>query len=95
MRRSILALAFLSVFGMASADDNGAAAVPSSKGLPPDAAPLTSQVCPQDTGSRIPRKPGDCLSSAGRTYSSEELRSTGSINAGDGLRRMDPSITTN
>ncbi len=94
MRRSILAFALLGVLGAAFADDGGAA-VPVAQGAAAEAVPPTDQVCPQDTGSHIRRKPGDCLSTAGRTYGSEELRSTGSINTGDGLRRMDPTITTN
>ena len=53
-----------------------------------------SVVCPHDTGSHIKQQPGDCLSSPGRTYGSEELRSTGAINNADALRRVDPSLTT-
>ncbi|WP_157572329.1 hypothetical protein [Nevskia soli] len=95
MRRSILAFVLLGVWGAALADDSGAAVSVAQGTSAEEASPATDQVCPQDTGSHIQRKPGDCLSTAGRTYGSEELRSTGSINTGDGLRRMDPTITTN
>jgi hypothetical protein len=93
MRPSIPALALLAVFGTALADG---AAVPASSAAPgktTDRAPASSRVCPQDTGSRLPRKEGECLSSGGRTYSSDELRSTGASNNAEALRRMDPSLT--
>ena len=40
------------------------------------------------TGSRIP---GDCA--AGRSYSEDELRQTGQVDAAPALRMLDPSIT--
>ena len=93
MRQSILIFAFFGVFGAALAD-GGSAAAPAAQNAPANTPPAASRVCPQNTGSLLPRKPGDCLSSPGRTYGSEELRSTGAVNTGEALRQVDPSLTT-
>ncbi|HEV7715949.1 MAG TPA: hypothetical protein VGO53_10155 [Steroidobacteraceae bacterium] len=56
------------------------------------AAALKAQ-CPQDTGSRIKRQPGDepCLQ-PGRAYSHEDLERTGANTPGEALRRLDPRL---
>ncbi|WP_109124574.1 hypothetical protein [Dyella sp. C11] len=49
--------------------------------------------CLQTTGSLIPAKPGTCLPVAGRSYSSQDIRNTGSPTLGPALQQLDPSIT--
>lgn len=49
--------------------------------------------CLQTTGSLIPAKPGTCLPVAGRSYSAQDLRNTGSPTLGPALQQLDPSIT--
>ncbi|MDB5978041.1 MAG: hypothetical protein JWR07_4801 [Nevskia sp.] len=94
MYRSILAAAVLVLSAGALADDASPAPVPAgaSTSVPvPAAAPAG---CPQDTGSRLPRHPGDCLSLPGRSYGRDELGLTGASNAQDALRNVDPSVIT-
>ena len=57
------------------------------------AAATTTQPCNQDTASRIPMRPGECLSAPGRTYSDQDMERTGQTNVGDALQMLDPSIT--
>jgi len=49
--------------------------------------------CIQSTGSLIPAKPGTCLPVAGRSYSNQDIRNTGSPTVGPALQQLDPSIT--
>jgi hypothetical protein len=49
--------------------------------------------CIRDTGSLIPPKKGECLPVAGRTYSKQDLDSTGQSTLGPALQQLDPSIT--
>lgn len=49
--------------------------------------------CLQTTGSLIPAKPGTCLPVAGRSYSAQDIRNTGSPTLGPALQQLDPSIT--
>lgn len=59
-------------------------------------------VCVQETGSRIPRvrqtssdtlRSVDCVtSSPGRSYSRNDIESTGEVDIGQALRKLDPSI---
>jgi hypothetical protein len=49
--------------------------------------------CLQTTGSMIPAKPGTCLPVAGRSYSQQDIRNTGSPTLGPALQQLDPSIT--
>jgi len=49
--------------------------------------------CIQSTGSLIPAKPGTCLPVAGRSYSNQDIRNTGSPTLGPALQQLDPSIT--
>lgn len=49
--------------------------------------------CLRQTGSLIPAKPGTCLPVPGRSYSQQDIRSTGALTTGDALRQLDPSIT--
>jgi len=46
------------------------------------------------SGSRIPQAPGVCRSGPGRSYSAQELQSTGKIDPAEALSLLDPSITT-
>jgi hypothetical protein len=99
MFRNVLAVALLGFATGALADGPGAAPPASSPQAAPapagqDGMPDASAVCPQDTGSHIKRKPGDCLSSPGRTYGSQEISQTGATDVGGALRMMDPSLTT-
>jgi hypothetical protein len=48
--------------------------------------------CLKDTGSRIPADDSRC-SAIGRSYSSEDLSSTGAITNSGALQLLDPSIT--
>lgn len=62
-------------------------------------APKKMERCEAPTGSRIsPERDakGECPKSAnpGQTYSQEDLQSTGEINVGDALSRLNPSISS-
>ena len=96
MYRMLAVIAMLGVFGMAYADTGSPApadATAKAATADQDQAAARSRVCPQDTGTRIKQKAGNCLSSPGRTYGSDELRSTGAVKTEEGLRKMDPSLT--
>jgi hypothetical protein len=56
------------------------------------AAGAQNPACLSQTGSRIPGDRGDCLA-FGRSYSSDDIDTTGKVNVGDALRVLDPSIT--
>jgi hypothetical protein len=49
--------------------------------------------CIRSTGSMIKPKPGHCLNVPGRSYSQEDLRSTGQIDNARALQQLDPSIS--
>lgn len=49
--------------------------------------------CLRDTGSLIPAKKGECLPVAGRSYSGDEMRRTGTQNNARALQTLDPSIS--
>jgi hypothetical protein len=51
------------------------------------------RTCLQQTGSLIRAKPGQCLPVAGRSYSGEELRRTGTPDTARALQMLDPSIS--
>ena len=55
--------------------------------------PLDSRQCIRDTGSHIPPPKGQCLPVAGRSYSQEDIRRTGTTTTGQALRMLDPSVT--
>ncbi|MEP7242867.1 MAG: hypothetical protein ABI885_04200 [Gammaproteobacteria bacterium] len=48
--------------------------------------------CITSTGSRIPRKEGECTAQAGRSFSKDDIDRTGSFSIAEALRRLDPSI---
>jgi hypothetical protein len=48
--------------------------------------------CIKSTGSRIPARPGECLSEPGHSWSRDEVDSTGKNTAGGALRQMDPLL---
>jgi hypothetical protein len=69
---------------------------------PPAVATLRSEAagaaappagCVADTATRIPLSARDCAA-FGRTWTSEELRSTGATGAAGALRLLDPAITS-
>lgn len=49
--------------------------------------------CIRDTGSLIPPKKGQCLPVAGRSYSKQDLDSTGKTTLGPALQQLDPSVS--
>jgi hypothetical protein len=96
MVRSLIGAAFLGFAGAALADGAGAPASPpapaaANTAARPDAA---SAGCLHDTGTHLKPKPGECLSSPGHSFGSDELSSTGATDVGGGLRMMDPTLTT-
>lgn len=81
-----------------------AAAQNPSPSSPSSVAPKTSHAgksvikpgdrnCLRSTGSLIPAKPGECLPVAGRSYSADELRRTGTNDNARALQTLDPSIS--
>ncbi len=49
--------------------------------------------CVRDTGTYIKRKDdAPCRNQAGRSYSQQELESTGKLSTADALRQVDPTI---
>jgi hypothetical protein len=104
-----LAVTLLGFSAAVLADGGSAAAVPPAASAQSPAAPAPASATPdekvsqnqphvsgclQDTGTHLRTRPGDCLSSPGHSYSSDEMRSTGASNSADALRLMDPSLTT-
>ncbi len=51
------------------------------------------RACIRQTGSLIPAKEGQCLPVAGRSYSGEEIRRTGTPDTARALQMLDPSIS--
>ena len=49
--------------------------------------------CVADTATRNPLKPGECAA-FGRTWTQQDLKSTGATDVGQGLSLLDPSLTT-
>ena len=48
--------------------------------------------CVADTATRIPVKPSDCWA-FGRTWTDENVKSTGATDAAQALRQLDPTVT--
>ncbi len=48
--------------------------------------------CVKDTGSRVAPKTGTCVN-FGRSWSGDDLRSTGEADVGDALQKLDPAVT--
>jgi predicted small secreted protein len=65
-------------------------------GVKPDIAAAgptaRSPACLSDTGTRIPGNGTNC-SAVGRSYTSDDINSTGATTADGALRLLDPSIT--
>jgi hypothetical protein len=104
--KSLLVLAIvLGAAPIAMAQQNSAVAGATVESAPQDSAtqaspqqnqsPLKpgSRNCLQSTGSLIPAKPGTCLPVPGRSYSSQDIRNTGSPTLGPALQQLDPSVT--
>jgi hypothetical protein len=85
--RAVSAIATLLVLAACAATTAGVrpnAAVP---------APVADNpACLNHTASRIPDSAGGC-SAVGRSYSSEDIQRTGSPNADEALRLLDPTVT--
>jgi len=47
--------------------------------------------CVQETGSRIQHKPGECIG-PGRSYSRDDLDSTGAFTPAEALKKLDPAL---
>jgi uncharacterized membrane protein len=85
----------------------GAVFAQTSAPAPATSAPLAAQATPtahaviqpgdraciRQTGSLIPAKEGQCLPVAGRSYSGDEIRRTGSPDTARALQMLDPSIS--
>ena len=48
--------------------------------------------CIRSTGTRIPVKDGECTGAVGRSYTKDDLDSTGQTNTAEALRMLDPSL---
>ncbi|HKT30668.1 hypothetical protein [Dyella sp.] len=69
---------------------------PSATTTPAKRSPLKpgDRQCIRDTGSLIPAKKGECLPVAGRSYSKQDIDTTGETTLGPALEKLDPAITT-
>lgn len=56
------------------------------------AADVGDRTCLRETGTRIRYRDGRCSAAAGRSWSRDDLLSTGRTNVVDALRALDPSI---
>jgi len=54
--------------------------------------PIQAPFCLKDTGTRIPQKARPC-STAGHSYTDNDIKQTGASSVGDALHLLDPSIT--
>jgi hypothetical protein len=54
-------------------------------------AAVNDPTCLTDTGSRIPRGPGQCRG-VGRSYSSQDIEKTGATSAAEALSLLDSSV---
>jgi hypothetical protein len=65
-------------------------------GVKPDAAASVptarNPACLSETGTRVPGNGANC-SAVGRSYSSDDINSTGATTADGALRLLDPAIT--
>ncbi|GFZ94886.1 hypothetical protein [Dyella caseinilytica] len=75
----------------ASAPQQPAATTPASSNHSP--VKPGDRNCIRDTGSLIPAKKGECLPVTGRSYSKQDIDSTGKTTIGPALQQLDPSIT--
>lgn len=94
MIRSLLTAAILGAATAAMADGPAPAAPTPAQTEVAQAQPATTAGCLHDTGTHLKSRPGECLSSPGHSFGSDELRSTGATDVGGGLRMMDPTLTT-
>jgi hypothetical protein len=72
---------------------NPSVAAPSATQAPQSPIKPGDRNCLRDTGSLIPAKKGECLPVTGRTYTKQDIDSTGAHTLGPALQRLDPSIT--
>lgn len=64
------------------------------KAKAPRAVPrLDSRMCIRSTGSHIPPPKGQCLPVFGSSYSAQDLQRTGTMDVGQALQMLDPSVT--
>jgi hypothetical protein len=57
-----------------------------------DSAQRPPAGCVADTTSRLPVSPKDCPG-FGRTWTDQDVKSTGATDAGQALRQLDPNVT--
>jgi hypothetical protein len=69
-----------------------AATTPNVKPNTASAAAAQNPACLTQTGSRIVGDRADCMA-FGRSYSRDEIDTTGKVNLGDALQNLDPSIS--
>ena len=88
MKSSLLLALSIALAGLA-----GCATTPRSAAIaetdPADQVALAEQHCARETGSRL-NNPRSCP--PGRTFTRDELQSTGRTDVGEALRMLDPSI---
>lgn len=81
LHKSATCLAFLLLSACASA---------------PSTVPATASAmrddpdCLRETGSRIPPRPGHCISGPGRSYDRDDIQSTGAPTLAEALHRLHP-----
>lgn len=56
-------------------------------------AALSARNCMAATGTHIIRKDA-CVNAAGRSYDRSDIERTGTLNTGEALERLDPSVNT-
>jgi hypothetical protein len=59
-----------------------------------NSAPVPPAGCVASTATRLPVDPKDCAG-FGNTWTSKDIKSTGSTDVGQALSTLDPSVTTN
>ena len=62
-------------------------------GRPAAAAKVPPAGCVADTATRIPVSPSECAG-AGRTWSYQDVKSTGATDVAQALRQLDPTVVT-
>lgn len=74
-------LAFLLLSACASAPSTAPAT---------ETARRTDPNCLRETGSRVPPRPGHCISGPGRSYDREDIQNTGAPTLAEALHRLHP-----
>jgi hypothetical protein len=86
--------ALLAAGTVLAADPPQAAVAPAASEKPAAEDKRVPSNCLRETGSLIrPRSSEDCLNVPGRSYGRDSLDSTGAVDTGDALSKLDPSVT--